>query len=109
MALTGVKRRFNAAIPGLQKSKATYVALYSCGRHLAMREGAHHLLKYGAHMVCFELQDEFSKVVRITILGARHIAAVKELAFGAMVEMEGADCTDVKGNLSLFANSRSRA
>eukprot|EP00971_Amphidinium_carterae_P141764 2808285-Amphidinium_carterae.1 len=58
-------------------------------------------------MVSLDLQDESAKVVRLTVLGARHIAAVKELAFGAMVEIEGADCTEYKGNLSLFVNSRS--
>eukprot|EP00971_Amphidinium_carterae_P313333 6227033-Amphidinium_carterae.1 len=105
MASTGVKRRFNmlplpdckrAKQRTLHSSESSLVAETSpCVRARIVFSNMEHTSK-----------DESAKVVRLTALGARHIVAVKELAFGAMVEIESVDCTDFKGNLSLFANSR---
>eukprot|EP00971_Amphidinium_carterae_P207593 4119232-Amphidinium_carterae.1 len=96
MVLIGVKRRFNMLpLPECKRAKQRTVLASlvpdtsPCIRARVVFLSMEHTSKASKkQMVCVEFLDESAKVVRLTTLGARHIAAIKELAFGAMVEIE---------------------
>eukprot|EP00971_Amphidinium_carterae_P010755 212474-Amphidinium_carterae.1 len=111
------KRRFNLLpLPEAKRAKnRTLLAKLEAGSspliraRIAFLSMDHASKSSNKRMLFVELKDESTptRVVRLTVLGERHIAALKNLVFGATAEIEGADCTEFRGHCSLFANSRS--